>query len=237
MDIMEIKGIIFDYGGTIDSHGDHWSEVIWRGYQDAGIAIDKEEFRKSYVFAERELARVRHILPQHNFLDLLRIKMQLELGDLAARGIISAAEAEAKAEPMAIYCYQCARRSCDEARPVIAALAERYPLMLVSNFYGNVETVIRDMGLRQYFRGVIESAVVGVRKPDPRIFMLGVVALGLKPEEVLVVGDSFRKDIEPALSIGCQVAWLKGKGWTAEEDAQTHPSQISSLADLLKLVD
>ena len=109
--------------------------------------------------------------------------------------------------------------------------------MLVSNFYGNVETVIRDMGLRQYFRGVIESAVVGVRKPDPRIFMLGVVALGLKPEEVLVVGDSFRKDIEPALSIGCQVAWLKGKGWTAEEDAQTHSSQISSLADLLKLVD
>ena len=104
MDIMEIKGIIFDYGGTIDSHGDHWSEVIWRGYQDAGIAIDKEEFRKSYVFAERELARVRHILPQHNFLDLLRIKMQLELGGLAARGIISAAEAEAKAEPVAIYC-------------------------------------------------------------------------------------------------------------------------------------
>lgn len=232
-----IKGIIFDYGGTIDSHGDHWSEVIWRGYQDAGIEIDKEEFRKSYVYAERELARVRHILPQHNFLDLLRIKMKLELADLASRGVIDAADADVKAESIALYCYRCARQSCDEARPVIAALSQRYPLMLVSNFYGNVETVIRDMDLRQYFRGVIESAVVGVRKPDPRIFMLGVVALGLKPEEVLVVGDSFRKDIEPALSLGCRVAWIKGKGWTAEEDAQTHPSQIGSLADLLKLVD
>jgi putative hydrolase of the HAD superfamily len=108
--------------------------------------------------------------------------------------------------------------------------------MLVSNFYGNVESVLRDMDIRQYFQGVIESAVVGVRKPDARIFMLGVVALGLKPEEVLVVGDSFRKDIEPSLSIGCKVAWLKGKGWTAEEDAVTHESIIKSLNELLTII-
>ena len=30
---MKIKGIIFDYGGTIDSNGMHWAEVIWRAYQ------------------------------------------------------------------------------------------------------------------------------------------------------------------------------------------------------------
>ena len=95
-----IKGVIFDYGGTIDSHGDHWSEIIWQGYQEAGISVTKEQFRTCYVFAERELARVRHILPQHNFLDLLRIKMQLELGDLAARGIISAADLTAMAQSL-----------------------------------------------------------------------------------------------------------------------------------------
>ncbi len=74
-----------------------------------------------------------------------------------------------------------------------------------------------------------------MRKPDARIFMLGVIALGLKPEQVLVVGDSMRKDILPAESIGCRTAWLKGKGWTADEDAMTHPSQIASLTDLLAL--
>ena len=78
---MEIKGIIFDYGGTIDSHGDHWSEVIYDGYINAGLKIDKVQFRESYVYDERELARTRHILPQHNFYDLLLIKMQLELTD------------------------------------------------------------------------------------------------------------------------------------------------------------
>lgn len=233
---MEIKGIIFDYGGTIDSHGDHWSEVIYDGYINAGLKIDKDQFRESYVYAERELARTRHILPQHNFYDLLLIKMQLELSDLAARGIIEQGDVEKYAQPIAKYCYDCARSSCEEARPVIEQLSKRYPLMLVSNFYGNVETVIRDMGLREYFQGVIESAVVGVRKPNPTIFKLGVVALGLNPEQVLVVGDSFRKDIEPSLSLGCQVAWLKGKGWTAEEDAQMHPSIIGSLNDLLSLV-
>lgn len=231
-----IKGIIFDYGGTIDSHGDHWSEVIYDGYAASGLAVDKEEFRSSYVFAERALAKTRYILPQHNFLDLLRIKMKLELEDLAQRGIISTESLEVKAEAIAQYCYKRARSAVEDARPVIEALSKKYPLMLVSNFYGNVESVLRDMDLRQYFQGVIESAVVGVRKPDPRIFKLGVVALGLNPEDVLVVGDSFRKDIEPALSIGCRVAWLKGKGWTAEEDAQTHPSIIPSLTALMALV-
>lgn len=231
----EIKGIIFDYGGTIDSHGDHWSEVIYDGYNASGLNIDKTEFRQSYVFAERALAKTRYILPQHTFLDLLRIKMHLELSDLSERGLIAADLVETKTEEIAQYCYMRAKSSVNEARPVIEALSKKYPLMLVSNFYGNVESVLRDMGIRQYFQGVIESAVVGVRKPDPRIFMLGVVALGLNPQEVLVVGDSFRKDIEPAMKIGCQVAWLKGKGWTAEEDAQTHPSIIPSLDTLLNL--
>lgn len=228
----EIKGIIFDYGGTIDSHGDHWSEVIFDGYRHAGLEIDKDAFRKAYVFAERELARNRHILPQHTFLDLMLIKIRIELEELARMGTINTEDTDRYTDPIARYCYNQAREACCEARPVIELLAENYPLVLVSNFYGNVESVIRDMGLRHCFKGIIESAVVGVRKPDPRIFMLGVVALGLKPEEVLVVGDSFRKDIEPALSIGCKTAWIKGKGWTAEEDAQTHPSIIGSLNEL-----
>ena len=32
-----IKGLIFDYGGTLDSRGVHWSEVLWQGYSLAGV--------------------------------------------------------------------------------------------------------------------------------------------------------------------------------------------------------
>lgn len=224
-----IKGIIFDYGGTIDSHGDHWSEVIYDGYRAAGLEIEKSLFRDAYVHAERELARVRHILPGDNFLELLRKKMKIELDYLVNHGHLTAAVAADAGERIALYCYERARACVEEARPVLETLSERYPMVLVSNFYGNVDEVLRDFDLRRYFSGVIESAVVGVRKPDARIFMLGVVALGLKPGEVLVVGDSLRKDILPAESIGCQVAWIKGKGWTAEEDAATHSSRIAGL--------
>ena len=227
-----IKGIIFDYGGTIDSRGVHWSEVIWDGYRACRVPVSKPIFRDAYVFAERELARVRHILPGDNFHDLLLKKMRIELQWLVDSGHLAPGAVEAFAGPVADYCYDAALNSIAEARPVLEALAARYPMMLVSNFYGNVEAVLSDFGLRGYFRDIIESAVVGVRKPDPAIFGLGVEALGLKPEEVLVVGDSLRKDILPARSLGCQTAWLKGKGWTPEEDAATDPSMIKSLDEV-----
>lgn len=227
MKLHNIKGIIFDYGGTLDSRGVHWSEVLWDGWRHAGIEATKEQFREAYVHAERALAKSPIIAPDDNFLDLLRKKVRIELDFL---GLFE----EEKCEKIAQYCYNAARECVEESRPVLDALSAEYPLVLVSNFYGNVSAVLADFDLLRYFPKIIESAVVGVRKPDPAIFQMGVDALGLKPEEVLVVGDSLKKDILPAESIGCQTAWLKGKGWTAEEDAQTHPSQIPSLPSLIE---
>lgn len=235
MENTKIKGVVFDYGGTIDSRGVHWSEVIWDAYRDADVPVTKEQFRECYVFAERELAKVRHILPHHNFYDLLLIKMRIEIAYLVDNKMLPADyPVEEKALHTALYCYNRAKESIAEARSTLDFIHERLPMVLVSNFYGNVETVLEDFNLRHYFIKVVESAVVGIRKPDPRIFALGVDALGLKPQEVLVVGDSYKKDILPAESLGCRVAWLKGKGWTKEEDDQMHPSIISQLADVEK---
>ncbi|MDE6653902.1 MAG: HAD family hydrolase [Muribaculaceae bacterium] len=232
-----IKGIIFDYGGTIDSRGEHWSEVIYRGWKAAGLDVDKDTFRKCYVEAERALARERIIMPDHDFRTLLQHKATIELTDYLKRGaLLTPQMIPDYATRIADYCDGYARMCIEEARPVLRELSERYPMMLVSNFYGNVDSVLRAYDLRRYFQGIIESAVVGVRKPAPRIFMLGVVALGLKPEEVLVVGDSLKKDILPAESIGCRTAWIKGKGWTADEDAATHPSQIKDIREVATAV-
>ncbi|MDE7189128.1 MAG: HAD family hydrolase, partial [Muribaculaceae bacterium] len=193
----KIKGLIFDYGGTLDSGGDHWSEVIWSAYQKAGIAVSKPEFRVAYVHAERELARTLHILPHHNFHDMLDIKMQIELQYLAEQGQFPPAQVEPKATEIAKLCYESAKAHVEAAKPVLDTLSKTYPMVLVSNFYGNIQTVLEDFGIAGYFKKVIESAVVGVRKPDPRIFQLGCDALGLPPAEVLVIGDSLAKDIEP----------------------------------------
>ena len=235
--LSNIKGIIFDYGGTIDSHGDHWSEVIYAGYEFAGVKLEKNVFRDAYVYAERFLAVNREIIPTDNFKVLMQKKIRIEIeyllnNDLYPENALHPLKA---IEKIADYCYESARKCVTEASETLAVLAEKYPMVLVSNFYGNVEEVLRDFDIRKYFKGIIESAVVGVRKPDARIFMLGVVALGLKPEEVLVVGDSLRKDILPARSIGCKTAWIKGKGWTPEEDVAEDDAQIPGLASLASL--
>lgn len=231
--IDSIKGVIFDYGGTLDSRGVHWSEVIWDGYLNAGIAVGKDDFREAYVYAERELAHLRYILPQDAFYTLLEKKMLIELKYLADKGLIEDASLYTQAIEIAHYCDNAARQCIAEALPVLEALSERYPMMLVSNFYGNIDAVLREYEIRHFFKGIIESAVVGVRKPSPTLFRLGVDALELEPEQVLVIGDSLRKDILPAESLGCRTLWLKGKGWTADEDAQTHPGTIGRITDVL----
>lgn len=231
-----IKGIIWDYGGTIDSRGVHWSEVIWDAYRAEEVKVDKTDFRDAYVHAERELARVRHILPHHNFLDLMRIKIRIEMQWLVDHGLLDAAEAADKAPRVARRCYDSARECVDEARPVLEAMRSRFPMVLVSNFYGNVEAVLTDFDLRRYFDTIVESAVVGVRKPDPAIFALGVEALGLPAEQVLVIGDSLRKDILPARSLGCATAWVKGKGWTPDEDALHDPAEVKNLREVADAV-
>lgn len=234
--LKDIKGVIFDYGGTLDSGGDHWSEVIWDAWQKAGVLVEKETFRECYVYAERELAKVKHILPQHNFGDMLKIKINVELQHLTNLGHFSPGEIERKSAEIAGICYVAAKNHVAEAKEVLEWIGQRYPMVLVSNFYGNINTVLKDFGLEKYFPTVIESAVVGVRKPDPRIFRLGVDALGVKPEEALVVGDSFGKDIEPALSLGCQAVWIKGKTWTEEEGKRKYDLTISKLQELKGLL-
>lgn len=250
-----IRGIIFDYGGTLDSRGVHWSEVLWDGFsrylnhdsqrpgqdqalQGGGHSVTKERFREAYVHGERKLARERIILPQDDFGTLLFKKVTIEVEYMVGNGWLPSSVDEGSLRDfVAGYCDARAKECIEEARPVLETLASRYPMMLVSNFYGNIDSVLRTYGIRDFFRGIIESAVVGVRKPNPTLFRLGVDALELPADEVLVVGDSLKKDILPAESLGCPVLWLKGKGWTEEEDAQTHPAMIKSITDVPGRID
>ena len=63
MSSIKIKGIIFDYGGTIDTNGIHWGEFIWEQYKEAGIGIARNTYREAYVHGERYLAKNPVIAP------------------------------------------------------------------------------------------------------------------------------------------------------------------------------
>lgn len=229
----EIKGIIFDYGGTLDSNGKHWAEVLWEAYEKNQVPVNKATFKEAYVYTERYLALHPVILPEHTFLDVLKEKVHIQLEWLVDNEFLSKKDKISEyALAISNQCYTFAADTLKRTKPILEKLCWKYPIVLVSNFYGNIEAVLSDFGF-SYFKKIIESAVVGVRKPDPAIFKLGVEALALDPRDVVVIGDSYKKDIVPASSIGCKTIWLKGKGW---DDSQTESDRanwiISDISEL-----
>ncbi|MGI6243933.1 MAG: HAD family hydrolase [Prevotella sp.] len=231
-----IKGYIFDYGGTLDTAGCHWGQMLWAAYQRNHIPVSEQQFRDAYVYAERRLGNEPIIRPDFTFYKTLVVKIRLEMEKLCASGAWGADEKEFKDGHRAVLedLYAQVQKITAHSSRVLARLNEQYPMVLVSNFYGNIHTVLQEFGLDNYFKDVIESAAVGIRKPDARIFTLGVEKLGLKPEETMVVGDSFYKDIEPAIKAGCHTAWFKGKGWTNKTYDETVPDLV--ITDLAQLM-
>lgn len=237
MKLENIKGILFDYGATIDTNGKHWAEVLWDAYQQVNVPVSREAFREAYVYGERYLATHKVIEEKDNFYELLLKKTSLQINYLKENFFLSS-EAQNYSQPISEICYGFVKESIANAIPVLNYLYEKYPMVLVSNFYGNVETVLEDFGIREYFKSIVESAIVNVRKPDPAIFTLGVNELNLPAENVVVVGDSYTKDILPATSAGCKTIWLKGIGWDEKENTENPVASgiIYTFTDLKKIL-
>ena len=236
-----IKGIIFDYGGTIDTNGIHWGEVIAEQYRFAGFDIERELYRSAYVHGERTLAKSPVIMPEDTFHTLLKKKLAIQFEYLREQTGDRCFTA-AKADEIADGCYNKVKEALGTSCAIVEELAKRYPLVLVTNFYGNMPVVLKEFGLAKYFRCIVESSVVGIRKPDPALFALGVKALDLPADEIVVIGDSYRKDIYPSSTLGCKTVWLKNICWADEPIEEGHSptaiiNNIEQLPDILEKVD
>ena len=220
-----IKGILIDFGGTIDSDGIHWLDAFSEAY--ALVAdIPEPLLRDAYVHTERTLGANPIIAPDYSFCKTLQTKIALQTEYMQSKGL-----AFTKQDTVLDYCYNKVVRHIETvSKPVLEKLSRKYPMVLVTNFYGNMHTVLDEFGLSHLFKDVIESAVVGIRKPDPEIFRLGVHALGLELQETIMIGDSPDKDILPAQRVGCQTVWLRGKSWSGMDC--TPDQTISSLSDI-----
>lgn len=196
-----IKGILIDFGGTIDSDGIHWFNAFSDAY--AMVAdVPKDLLWDAYVHTERTLGRNPIIKPTDTFCKTLQTKIALQTEYLQSKGITITAQ-----DTILDTCYnKVVKHISTVSKPVLERI--QLPMVLVTNFYGNMHTVLAEFGLDHLFKDVIESSVVGVRKPDPEIFRLGVKALGLEPQETVMIGDNYEKDIVPANSIGCHTILL-----------------------------
>jgi putative hydrolase of the HAD superfamily len=77
-------------------------------------------------------------------------------------------------------------------------------LGVISNSEGRIEAFIERVGLRPFFQFVLDSELVGVRKPDPEIFRLALQLAQASPHEALFVGDVYTVDILGARRVGME---------------------------------
>jgi len=85
---------------------------------------------------------------------------------------------------------------------------------VISNSNGSVQRALEEAGLAAYLDFVIDSSIVGVSKPDPRIFALGLRAASTAPEETVYIGDSYFVDVVGAREAGLEgVLFDPGRLW------------------------
>jgi putative hydrolase of the HAD superfamily len=95
--------------------------------------------------------------------------------------------------------------------------------------------------LARLMRATAFSCLLGVRKPDPAIYLHAVAELGVAPEECLFVGDGGSRELTGAAALGMRAVRLLRRG---EEEADRYDHDvaftgeaIAELSDVLPLLD
>jgi putative hydrolase of the HAD superfamily len=85
-----------------------------------------------------------------------------------------------------------------DSKPLLEKLSKRkIKLGIISNVSSHdvAVEILRKVGLLEFFETVVTSASVGIRKPDPGIFLYALMQFKLQPREAVIVGDSENHDI------------------------------------------
>lgn len=97
--------------------------------------------------------------------------------------------------------------------PILNRLKERgVPLGILSNYGTHLLDLLPKLGIFDYFDFIIVSAIVGITKPDPRIFRIAIEEAGVPPEQILYIGDNPVDDIQGANNMGIDAILINRPG-------------------------
>ena len=230
-----MKALLFDFGGTLDTDGVHWSEKFWDMYQRAQVPLTKSEFERAYVDGERRMT-ADTIHPGDGLLKTLQAQVMAQFAEARRWSALPAALSGALAGQVAALCHEDVRRTVERIRPVLEACRSAYRLAIVSNFYGNLETVCRELAVSPLFSALIDSTVVGVRKPTQEIFRRALDRLRVRAADAAMLGDSYDRDVVPAKELGCTTIWLHARSWKEEKNRGDADYEIRSLQELPQIL-
>jgi putative hydrolase of the HAD superfamily len=129
---------------------------------------------------------------------------------------------------------------CVSGPEIARALADLrragYFVAVISNADGTVERLLDQVGLTSHLSFVIDSGLVDVEKPDPRIFQMALERAGVKAEESYYVGDLYPVDVTGARAAGLEPVLLDPLGRYAGRDCRTTPDVPTFAAELVSAV-
>ena len=119
----------------------------------------------------------------------------------------------------------------EDALPALEFLASRFPIVAISNGNADVERV----GIGAHFKASLSAHLFGIAKPDVRIFQAAALAVGVRPDEVLHIGDDAELDVLGGLNAGMQTVWLNrsGQPWVHQPQPHLSVTDLRQLCDLL----
>lgn len=98
---------------------------------------------------------------------------------------------------------------CIDANEALTLLGEKYRLGMVTNGIPDVQrTKIDATGLADRFQAIVVSGELAIGKPEPAIYQHALQLMGSSPEETIMVGDSFARDVIGSQAIGIRAVWI-----------------------------
>lgn len=166
---------------------------------------------------------------------------------VGAAGVVPERREEAMAAFVRVFSHRVWRFPLMETVSAMERLAERgTPLGVVSNAVGQIEGVLRNVSACQVGPGagvpvevIVDSAVVGVEKPDPAVFTPALAAMearGVAPDRIGYVGDSLRYDVAGARAAGLVPLLLDPHDLYDDAEVGDGAHRIRSVHDLLPFV-
>lgn len=117
----------------------------------------------------------------------------------------------------------------DDAVAILEYLKPRYELHIITNGFQEVQFgKLKNSGIEPYFNTVTNSEMVGVKKPNPKIFHHALEQSNASLERSVMIGDNLEADVHGALNIGLDAIMFNYRN----ENLPSEIKQVKKLTDL-----
>ena len=225
-----IRVVFFDAGNTLlqMNYAVIAAELAAHGVGVAPVEVQRAEWRARVRLDDQVLARSRPGASTESRAAAdryLRYVLE-ELGVADAATIDKVAEwRRTYNRPIGVW------NTADPQAPDALALVRQAGLRaaVISNSNGSVRSILNSLGLTTHLDFVLDSAEVGVEKPDPKIFGLALAEARVAHAEAAYIGDLYSIDVRGARAAGMRAVLLDPGGHWGARDCPTAPDLMGAV--------